>query len=402
MVLNPLFFPTADPWAAGLLGVLTFSSAYLTRPLGSLIFGYIGDKIGRKASIAWTSGLMGIAVLSISCLPPYAAIGPAAPILFILARLSQGFSSIGEMIGAQVMLVEISEKSRLRHLISTFMVVALNAGGLTALGLGLLCLHLDPVNGWRWPFLFGAAIAIVGGIIRLTALESPAFTALQEKQRHPTRQGAMRLLQLFQWREKNYWLYFGIEATTPFAFYFVIRYCSDLLVRGGLSATQLMGHNFGVMVLYILSILGFGYLSLSRDPFTILKRRLLLGICLIPFLFTGMALFPSESCVFIVQTLLLVLLAAGPTPAQFPIVRAFPVIGRCSSIGSANALSQTMMYAVISLIIFFTDQVFGLVGIGLLFMVTALVSLLCASQFRTGEPMGTLTIRQEGGDVVVA
>lgn len=387
VVLNPLFFPSTDPQVAGLLGLFTFSSAYLLRPLGALVFGWMGDRMGRKASIIWTSTLMGLSALTIAILPPYASIGPAASVLFILARALMGFSSIGEIISAQVFVAEVAAKSTYAHFLSLLSTIATIVGSLAALGAGALCMYLDPETGWRWPFVFGTLVAFIGGAIRLRVIESPAFLEAQRKQKEPkpTTEEAFTLFRTLALRRKNYWYFFGIETVTPLTLYFALRACSDLLKSSGMSATSVISHNFVVTVVNLLVVILYGWLALKYDPLTILKRRFLVGLCLIPPLMWMLSTFPSESTIFVVQVLLLSLIAGSTTPAQFKVVQAFPVIGRCTNLGSVYAFSHAAMYVITSSCIFFLDQAFGLWGIGVLFMVTTAVALFCAHRFIPAE-----------------
>lgn len=400
VVLNPLFFPSTDPWVAGLLGVFAFSSAYLLRPLGAFVFGYVGDKKGRKASIVWTSGLMGCAVLTIACLPPYASIGLTASIFFIFARLLQGFSSIGEMISAQVFTAEISAKSAYADFLSVLPATTIIIGSMTALGVAAFCLHLDPVNGWRWPFFLGAFVAIIGGFIRLRAIESPAFLAVQKQKREPTTKETLAFFRTLAVRKKNYWYYFGIETITPLTLYFTLRSCSDLLKGMGFNATHIISHNFIMTGVNLLFVILWGWLTLKYDPLTILKRRFLVGFFLIPPLMWALASFPYEEVVFVVQVLLLSFVAGSMIPAQFKIIQAFPVVGRCTNLGSAYAFSHTAMYVITSLFVFSLDQTFGLWGVGALFMVTTAIAIFCASQFTPEEKLPPFQFPQEDKTVI--
>lgn len=385
VILNPLFFPTTNPLVAGLFGVLTFSSAYLLRPLGSFVFGYIGDKMGRKASIVWTSLLMGLASLTMGCLPSYEILGFTASVVFILARALQGFSSIGEIVGAQVFVAEVSEKTPYVHFLGVLPSAMMALGSAVALGSGMLCLRMDPINGWRWPFLMGAFVAIVGGIIRTKAIESPAFTALKDKKSHPTEKETLTFLQTLQFRKRNYWYYFGMEITTPMAFYFSYRYCSELLKGMGLSPADVILHNFPIGVMQLLGILGLGALTLAFDPLKILKTRAIIGFLLIPFLFWTLSTAQTASSIFIVQLSVALFWGLSICPALIKIVHSFPIIGRCVNLGSAYAISHAMMYVVTSYGIFSLDRAFGIWGVGSLFMVTTLISLVCIYRFQMLE-----------------
>ena len=102
VLLNDLFFPKTDPFTASLLAAFAFCSTYLLRPIGALIFGYIGDNIGRKATVIITTLLMAFSCFVMAVLPTYAQIGIAASWLVTICRIVQGMSSMGEFIGAQL------------------------------------------------------------------------------------------------------------------------------------------------------------------------------------------------------------------------------------------------------------------------------------------------------------
>lgn len=102
VLLNDLFFPKTDPFTASLLAAFAFCSTYLLRPIGALIFGYIGDNIGRKHTVIITTLMMSGSCVVMSVLPTYAEIGITASYTIIICRIIQGMSSMGEIIGAQV------------------------------------------------------------------------------------------------------------------------------------------------------------------------------------------------------------------------------------------------------------------------------------------------------------
>lgn len=101
--LNEIFFaPTNNPYSAALLGAFSFSAPFIVRPIGALIFGWIGDRIGRKSTVIITTSIMAISCLMIANLPTYAQIGITASIIVIICRILQGMSSIGEVIGVEL------------------------------------------------------------------------------------------------------------------------------------------------------------------------------------------------------------------------------------------------------------------------------------------------------------
>lgn len=110
VLLNDLFFPKTDPFTASLLAAFAFCSTYLLRPIGALIFGYIGDNIGRKHTVIITTLMMSGSCVVMSVLPTYAEIGITVSYTIIICRIIQGMSSMGEIIGAQVYLSEIVKR----------------------------------------------------------------------------------------------------------------------------------------------------------------------------------------------------------------------------------------------------------------------------------------------------
>jgi len=106
VLLNELFFPKTDPYTSSLLTAFAFCSTYVLRPVGALIFGWIGDRIGRKFVVIITTAMMGISCFVMSIVPTYAQIGIVASYLVTVCRIVQGFSSLGEIVGAEIYLTE--------------------------------------------------------------------------------------------------------------------------------------------------------------------------------------------------------------------------------------------------------------------------------------------------------
>lgn len=163
--LPKLFFPSVAPAAATLLSFSTFALAFIVRPIGALVFGHFGDRIGRKALLVVTIILMGTATTVIGLLPTYASIGVAAPLLLVLLRLLQGISISGEFGGAVLMAVEHSEPGRLGYHGSWVQMGA--PAGVILANAGFLIITQLPESallswGWRIPFLLGSVLLVVG------------------------------------------------------------------------------------------------------------------------------------------------------------------------------------------------------------------------------------------------
>ncbi|MHB0926631.1 MAG: MFS transporter [Gallionellaceae bacterium] len=179
MVIGPIFFPGSDPAAQALNAFLTFGIAFLARPLGTLLFGHFGDRIGRKATLVASLLVMGISTTLIGVLPSYEMVGWAAPALLCLLRFGQGIGLGGEWGGAALLAAEYAPKGR-RGWFGMFPQLGPPVGFLLATGsFLLLSFGLDDAEfrawGWRIPFLASAALVIVGLYVRLRLAETPVF-----------------------------------------------------------------------------------------------------------------------------------------------------------------------------------------------------------------------------------
>lgn len=195
------FFPPGDPVAIALAGQFPLLVSFGMRPVGGLLFGHFGDRVGRKAMLVATLLLMGFASLVVGLLPTYAQIGIAATVLLFVLRIAEGLSVGGEWGGAVLLTLEWSGDSR-RGLRAAWPQVGVPAGIL--LGFLMIAASAALVGTgtdlfWRLPFLACAGLVVVGLWVRLGVLETPAFTALLESHRIE-RAPALTVLRR-QWRE---------------------------------------------------------------------------------------------------------------------------------------------------------------------------------------------------------
>jgi metabolite-proton symporter len=179
LVFNKLFFPDSDPLVGTLLSFLTYAVGFAARPLGALVFGHYGDRLGRKKLLVLSLLLMGGATFAIGLLPTYATVGSAAPVLLTALRLVQGFALGGEWGGAVLLVSEHGDKRR-RGFWASWPQTGAPAGQLLATGvLSLLTTVLSDSAfgswGWRIPFLLSGVLVIIGLWIRLSVDESPVF-----------------------------------------------------------------------------------------------------------------------------------------------------------------------------------------------------------------------------------
>lgn len=185
LVFNKLFFPGSDPLVGTLLSFLTYAVGFAARPIGALVFGHFGDRVGRKKLLVLSLLMMGGATFSIGLLPTHATVGSAAPVLLTALRLVQGFALGGEWGGA-VLLVSEHGDARRRGFWASWPQTGAPAGQLLATGVlsALTALLSDDAFlswGWRVPFLLSGVLVLVGLWIRLSVDESPLFKAALER-----------------------------------------------------------------------------------------------------------------------------------------------------------------------------------------------------------------------------
>lgn len=183
-VFPKLFFPTLDPATAILASFATFGVGFFARPAGGIIFGLLGDRIGRKKVLLATFILMGLSSLMIGLMPTYATIGFWAPTLIVLLRFMQGFALGGEATGAQLFTMEHAPAHR-RGLFGSFINVAAPVSLVFANGmLFIIAALMDngqfEAFGWRIPFLLSILLVAVGVFLRYRVNETPVFEALAQ------------------------------------------------------------------------------------------------------------------------------------------------------------------------------------------------------------------------------
>ncbi len=184
LIFNRLFFPTFDPLVGTLAAFGTYAVGFIARPLGGIIFGHYGDKLGRKSMLSLTLLLMGVATFCIGLLPTYDTLGVWASVLLILLRLLQGFGVGGEWGGAVLMAVEHAPEGQ-RGFYGSWPQVGVPAGLLLSTGVFSIVSMLPEEQmlswGWRVPFLLSILLVGVGLFIRLRIHETPAFNQVKEE-----------------------------------------------------------------------------------------------------------------------------------------------------------------------------------------------------------------------------
>ena len=184
LVFNRLFFPTFDPLVGTLAAFGTYAAGFFARPVGGIIIGHYGDKIGRKSMLVLTLMIMGVATFCIGLLPTYEQIGPWAAVALVVLRLAQGFGVGGEWGGAILMAVEHAPPGR-RGFYGSWPQIGVPAGLLLSTFVFSIFSRLPEEQflswGWRVPFLLSILLVVVGLLIRVRILETPAFQKVKEQ-----------------------------------------------------------------------------------------------------------------------------------------------------------------------------------------------------------------------------
>ncbi len=269
LVFNRLFFPTLDPSIGTLASFGTYAVGFFARPVGGIVFGHFGDRMGRKSMLVTTLLLMGLATFLMGLLPTYEQVGVLAPVLLIVLRFIQGFGVGGEWGGAVLMVVEHGHRGR-RGLNASWVQAGVPAGSLLANAVFTFFstfLSNEAFLSWAWriPFLFGIGLLGVGLFIRLQIYESPLFAKLLAQKR----QAAVPVFEVLRRYPRNVLLAMGARMAENGAFYvfsvFVLTYATIDLA---LPRTMVLNCLLVATVLQFLAIPAFGLLSdiLGRRP----------------------------------------------------------------------------------------------------------------------------------------
>ncbi len=218
LVFNRLYFPTFDPLAGTLAAFGTYSVGFVARPIGGMVIGHFGDRIGRKSMLILTLIIMGVATFCIGLLPTYEQIGPWAPAALVVLRLAQGFGVGGEWGGAVLMAVEHAPPGA-RGFYGSWPQVGVPAGLLLSTAVFAQFARLPEEQflswGWRVPFLLSILLVGVGLIIRVRLLETPAFARVKESRTEVR----LPIVEVLRTHPKEVLLAMGLRLAENGAFY---------------------------------------------------------------------------------------------------------------------------------------------------------------------------------------
>ncbi len=353
LVFNKLFFPNTDPLTGTLLAFLTYAIGFLARPIGGLVFGHFGDKIGRKQLLVVSLLLMGGSTFAMGLLPTYAAIGVGAPILLTLLRLIQGFALGGEWGGAVLIVSEHGDDKR-RGFWASWPQCGAPGGNLlaTAVLAVLAAVQTDEAfmsYGWRIPFLLSGVLVVIGLWIRLTVTESPVFLAAQAKAAE-REEKHVPVVEVFRGHWRRVLIAIGARMAENVSYYVITAFIL-VYVTTGLGMAKGVGLN-AVLVgsaVHFVSIPLWGALSdrIGRRPVYLIGA---VSMAVWSFAFFALLDTKSPATIILAATVGLVLHGAmyGPQAAFF--AEQFPTHVRYTGMSVGSQLSSIAAGAVAPLI----------------------------------------------------
>ena len=394
MLLNQLFFPETDAFTASLLSAFSFCSTYLLRPFGALLFGYLGDHVGRKVVVILTTFMMGISCVIIASLPTYAQIGITASWIITACRVVQGMAASAEARGAEIYLTE-SSSPPIQYPLVTMITLFSALGTTVALGIASIFTNTSIYgneSSWRIAFLVGAGVALVGTVGRTSLKEAGEFSNKRNKLKMRLADNKMTLNDVSDQliNEPLPYLtsvsYFLIQCARPPCFYFIYIYCGDLLKhKCGFSANQVINQNFLVSIIDMLAILALAYLSYRINPLKILKAKL--------YLFFGSLVFfpifvlnvdPNPNYIFVFQALA-ALFVFDHVPATPVFYKYFPIFKRFTYTSFLSALAKLLTYVITSFGLVYTTAKFGYWGLFCIFIPVGIGFFISVSYFQRLE-----------------
>lgn len=339
--LGQLFFPKFSPFASLMATFGIFAAGFIMRPLGGVIFGHIGDKIGRKDALLWSIYLMAIPTTLIGLLPTYEQIGWLAPLFLTLIRLAQGLSMGGEFTGSMIFVVEHAQKEN-RGLYGSWVVFSLLLGILVGSAIATSTCYIlsqDQVMAWGWriPFLLSVAGGFVGTIMRRTVHEPEQFSKAKELHKeHST-----PLKELFRSHFKTILYVINIELTLSVGFYLIVTFINNFLtvLLNFDMVTSLMMTTISMIAMGIVIPIS-GWLS---DK---IGRKAVLIPSALAFTFFAYPLFTCLEGSFMnalsSQIFLSIIMGSFFAPIPATLVELFPINVRYSGLSISHSLSMAV------------------------------------------------------------
>ena len=375
--LNELFFEPADSHFTSLMMSFAFCTTFVFRPVGALIFGWLGDNIGRKSTVIITTFMMAVSCFVMANLPTYAQIGVAATWIITICRIVQGMTSMGEIVGAGLYLTETINPP-IQYVSVTLVGLSAALGSMGALGIASLVTSYG--FNWRLAFWIGAIVALIGFAAKTTLRETPEFANAKLILKNKYEKANIDIKALYndpvvneKINKKTIIAFLLLECSTPVCFYFIYLHCGTILKTDfGYTSTEVIHHNFIVSILEFLILSILSYVSYRVYP--LLTAKIILIIYSIVILFCPYWLnnlnFPFE--LFFIQ-IVIILFKYCHTSAAPIFYKSFPVFKRFTCVSVIFSVSRALMYVITSFGFIYIIDYFGNWGI-LIIMIPTIIA----------------------------
>ncbi|GLY67842.1 MFS transporter [Amycolatopsis taiwanensis] len=342
LVFSKQFFPSLDGTAALLASFATLGVSFVARPIGGIVAGHVGDRLGRKAVLVATLLLMGISTVGVGLLPGYDSIGVAAPVLLVFLRLLQGFSAGGEWGGAALMSVEHAPAGR-RGLFGSFPQIGVPLGLLLA---NLVFFTISSTTskeqfqswGWRIPFLLSVVLIAVGFFVRARVSESPVFDELRDRRSR----SSAPLVQLFRTNTRELLVAIGLFIGNNMIGYILIAFINSY-------GTKTLGLSSSTMLLIgIVGAVAWGVFTLLAGQWSDSwgrRRTYLVGtIAMAAWTFPFFLLFDTRSIPLMLLAVIALAFGLGLTygPQAAAYAELFPTAIRYSGVSFAYSIGAIL------------------------------------------------------------
>lgn len=361
-IFAKLFFPTQDEYLSTMISFAAFAIGFIARPLGGLVFGYIGDRFGRKVSLTVSIILIAVPTTIMGLLPTYYQIGIAAPLLLILMRILQGISLGGEFSASSTFLVESAPKN-LQGFYGSFSTASIGLGMILAsIVATLIHQNYTPQEienfAWRIPFISSVFIGFLGIYLRSHLEESEAFKKAQSQ--HKLIQKPLRTI--FKNYRQNFFISCGIFMCITIPIYSFAVYSKTLMHMLNYPFFEIEKYHIIILCSFMLATPFFGYLSDKINPKNFLMISATLIAAFTPFFLVNLIL-GNNLLLWITFILAGILLATFQGPMPKMIVNNFPIQVRSSGVGMSYSFTAAIFGGTAPMILTFLIKNYGLFSV---------------------------------------
>ena len=383
--MDEIFFSSSarESW---FLSNLALCSAFLFRPIGAILLGWLGDNLGRKSTIFISTTVTSICCVVTAYLPTYKEIGITSAYILTACRIAQSMLSSAEVQGARVYLIETTDGTKNQCILSGIIHCFTTVGRFAAVILANIVINRWH-HSWRTVFLVGAIVALVGAYARSSLKETPEFADAKKRLKQATMELNQEVRQshpLFKVKsnKKDVLYLFVLKCGEALSMFFVYTYCVKAFTKIGISSGEILNYSTYVSIWDAIVAFGLLLLIFGFDPLKIVKFRinaLTALLALSPILFTT---FKSPLIIFCAQ-LTMISFEISDYPASPLLYKRFPVLQRFTSVLMISALSRALIWSVGIYALPFLTDLFGHYGLYFIFIPIGLLAILAIRYFTT-------------------